>query len=129
MSYNDGNLPVGYSDSNKVITGQAVRSVAGIAGGIVTGVLGALGGIPGIVAGGVVAVVGLGALASKDTADKKAGAVAFGAGALAAVSSLGIPLIGGIAGGLLGLSTVGLLGMGIWNGVKFLHSMHRKKHE
>ena len=84
---------------------QGVAAVGGIAGGLGLLVLGGLPWIFGIVAGGVVAVVGLSAMASHERADRIAGR------------------IGGLAGGRFGLATFGLLGMGVWNGFKFMKGL------
>jgi hypothetical protein len=69
----------------------------------------------------VVTVVGLSALSSREKADRSVGTIVTGAGALAILSKL--PFLGGIAGGLLGLGTVGLLGMGLWNAWKFMKGL------
>ncbi|HCM25500.1 MAG: hypothetical protein A2Z99_11345 [Treponema sp. GWB1_62_6] len=100
---------------------QGVAAVGGIAGGLGLLVLGGLPWIFGIVAGGVVAVVGLSAMASHERADRIAGRIALGAGALAVLAKL--PIVGGLAGGLFGLATFGLLGMGVWNGFKFMKGL------
>jgi hypothetical protein len=104
-----------------VLAKQGVTAVGGIAGGIGLMVLGGLPWIFGIVAGGVIAVVGLSALSSRDPADKRIGGLVTVAGGLAILSKL--PILGGIAGGLLGLGTVGLLGMGLWNAWKFMKGL------
>lgn len=104
-----------------VLAKQGVAAVGGIAGGLGLMVLGSLPWIFGIAAGGVVAIVGLSALSSHEAADKRVGVLVTGAGALAILSKL--PFLGGIAGGLLGLGTIGLLGMGIWNAWKFMKGL------
>jgi len=97
---------------------QGVTAIAGVAGGIGLVILGGLPSIFGIVAGAVVGLIGVGALSSKDPADKRAGVVAVAAGGLAILSKVGI--FAGLANGFLGIATVGLLAMGVWNGVKFM---------
>lgn len=100
---------------------DGVAAIGGIAGGIGLIILGSLPSIFGIVAGGVVGLIGLGALGSSDPSDKRAGLVALLAGGLTVLSKVGI--FAGLANGFLGLATVGLLGMGIWKGIKFYRGL------
>ncbi len=101
-----------------VLAKQGVSAIAGIAGGVGLLVLGGLPSIFGIVAGAVVGLIGFGALASPDAADKRAGVIVAAAGGLTVLAKIG--LFAGLANTFLGIATVGLLGMGVWNGVKFM---------
>jgi hypothetical protein len=110
----------GYTPTN-VLAKQGVAAVGGIAGGALLLLMGVLPPVVGIIAGAVVGIVGIGACLSKDPADKKPGAVTAAAGVLTILSRL--PFLGGLAGGLLGLGTIGLFAMGIWNGIKFFRGL------
>jgi hypothetical protein len=112
--------------STKTLAKQGVAAVGGIVGGAGLLLLGALPPVAGVILGAVAGVAGIGALLSKDPEDRKPGYVAVAAGGLAIVSGLGIPLLAPVAGTLLGLGAVGFLGVGIWNGVKFLKGLKRR---
>jgi hypothetical protein len=114
-------LEPSYPPSTKELAKQGVSAVAGIAGGVALFVLGALPPIAGIIAGAVVAVVGISGLLSKDPEDKKPGMVVTIGGALAIFSKVG--LVRPLAGTLLGIGALGLLALGIWNGIKFLKGL------
>ncbi|MDR0554142.1 MAG: hypothetical protein LBG76_05015 [Treponema sp.] len=107
--------------STKELARQGVSAVGCIAGGIGLFVLGALPPIIGIIAGAVVGVVGISALLSKDPDDRKPGLVVTVAGGLAILSKIGI--IKPFAATFLGIGALGLLGLGIWNGIKFLKGL------
>ncbi|MDR1836563.1 MAG: hypothetical protein LBQ89_02785 [Treponema sp.] len=80
----------------------------------------------GLVLGAVVCVLGIFSLTSKDPADRKAGVVITAAGVLTVLSKSGIPLITSISGTLLGIGAVGLLALGIWNGIKFFLGLKKR---
>jgi len=103
-----------------------VSAVAYTAGGIFLFILNAITSsfIPGLIIGGAVFFIGLGVFMSKDSADKKAGMIITAAGALTLISKL--PILGGISAALLGIGAVGLLGLGIWNGMKFLIGLKKR---
>jgi len=111
-------------DDTQTLAKRGVAAVAGIAGGAVLLALGALPSVFGIAAGGVAAVVGLACLASRDPDDKKGGAVVTAAGA-AALLSRAAPLapVRAIAGTALSIGAFALLGLGIYNGLKFLRGL------
>jgi hypothetical protein len=77
----------------------------------------------GIIAGVVVALVGVGALLSRDPEDRKPGMIITLAGILAVIAKSPIPVLRNFAGILLGIGAVGLLAMGIWKGLKFLKGL------
>jgi hypothetical protein len=110
----------GYPSTN-VLAKQGVAAIGGLVGGVALFVLGALPPIAGIIVGGIAAVVGIGALLSKDPEDRKPGVISLAAGALAIFSKVG--LVRPLAGTLLSIGAIGLLAMGIWNGVKFLKGL------
>jgi hypothetical protein len=106
-----------------VLTKQGVAAVGGIAGGILLFIMRALPVPLGIIAGAVVALVGVGALFSKDPEDRKPGMIITVAGILAVLARAPIPPLRSFAGVLLGIGAVGLLAMGIWKGIKFLKGL------
>lgn len=97
--------------------------MAGLAGGAALLAMGALPSFVGIAAGGLVGLVGLGGLLSKDEDDKKAGGVLAAGGALALVSKFSLPGLSGAAGMILSLGGLGLLALGIWKGLKFFQGL------
>lgn len=110
----------------RTLAKRGVAAVAGIGGGIALMILNALTGIPviGLVAGGVVTVIGLGAMASHAPEDKRAGLIATAAGGLTVLSHLRfLGPIAGLAGSLVNVGVIGLLGMGIWNAYKFFKGL------
>jgi hypothetical protein len=100
---------------------QGMTAVGGIAGGVALLIMSALPPIVGIIVGVVVGIVGIGGILSKDPDDKKPGVLAAVAGGLSIFSKVGI--VRPLAGTLLGIGAIGLLGLGIWNGVKFLRGL------
>jgi len=80
----------------------------------------------GLVIGGVVCIVGIASLLSKDPADRKAGVVIAAAGALTVLSKTNIPVITTISGTLLSIGAIGLLVLGIWNGIKFFIGLKKR---
>ena len=82
--------------------------------------------VPGLIIGAVISAVGLVSLRSKDPADRLPGAVITAAGALTLLSKIRIPFIGGVAGTLLSIGAIGLLAMGVWNGIKFFKGLKKR---
>ena len=80
----------------------------------------------GLIAGAVVCLLGIGSLLSKDPADRKAGVIITAAGVLAILSKSGIPGITQVTGTLLAIGAVGLLALGIWNGIKFFVGLKKR---
>ncbi|MDR2068491.1 MAG: hypothetical protein LBP71_01305 [Spirochaetaceae bacterium] len=109
--------------SANVLTKQGVAAVGGIAGGLLLFIMRALPFPLGIAAGAVVALVGVGALFSKDPEDRKPGMVITAAGFLAVLARVPIAPLRSFAGVLLGIGAVGLLAMGIWKGIQFLKGL------
>jgi hypothetical protein len=114
-------VPGGNYTPTNVLAKQGVAAVAGIVGGVGLLILGALPPIIGIAAGAVVGVVGIGALLSKDPEDRKPGFIVTAAGALSILSKIGV--VRPLAGTFLGIGAIGLLALGIWNGIKFLKGL------
>jgi len=100
-----------------------MKAAGGIGGGIVLFILRAIavGGkgafsLPGLIVGGIFALVGLGLSTSKD--DRSLGLIAVGAGALTAIASL--PIVGWLGGALMWISGIGLLIGGGLNLFRFI---------
>lgn len=110
----------------RTLAKRGVAAVAGLGGGIALMVLNFVTGLPvvGLVAGGVVTVIGLGAMASSAPEDKRAGSIATAAGGLMVVSHLKfLGPIAGLAGSLVSIGIFGLLAMGAWNAYKFVKGL------
>lgn len=111
---------------SRTLAKYGVAAVGGIAGGIGLMVLNLLTGLPilGLIAGGVVTVIGLGAMASPAAEDKRAGLITTAAGGLTVLSHVSIlGPIAGLAGSLVNVGIIGLLGMGVWNAYKFIKGL------
>lgn len=80
--------------------------------------------LPGLIVGGGLTLFGLG-LATKDPTERDAGLVAAGAGLLTGIASL--PIIGGLAGALMWVSGVGLLGVGGVNLYRFFQGIRARR--
>jgi hypothetical protein len=109
---------------------QGVAAVANLAAGLFLFVLGALGGrlsIVGIFLGALAGVFGIAALRSRDSADRKAGAILTAGGILAILSRAGAAFFRPLAGILLSIGAFGLIAMGIWNGVKFFKGLKSRR--
>jgi len=98
---------------------QALVGVGGIVGGIALFSLGS--GPVGLVLGIAAAAVGLLVTVSKK--DRGTGLVLAGAGALALIANLKIPILGGIAGFLLGAGAISLLVAGGYSLYKFIKNL------
>jgi hypothetical protein len=109
-----------YTPTN-VLAKQGITAVGGIVGGVALMIMRALPSLFGIAAGVVVGVIGIGGILSKDPDDHKPGILAAAAGALSILARIGI--IRPLAGTLLGISALGLLVMGVWNGIKFIRGL------
>jgi hypothetical protein len=109
-----------YTPTN-VLAKQGITAVGGIAGGLALFIIRALPPFIGIIAGVVIGVIGIGGVLSKDPEDRKPGLLAAAAGALSILARIG--MIRPIAGTLLGISALGLLVMGVWNGIKFIKGL------
>jgi hypothetical protein len=107
-----------------VLTKQGVSAVGCLAGGAGLLLLAAVGArfpVIGIAAGAVLGIVGISALLSKDPDDRKPALIVTAAGVLSLLSR--VPGLRAFAGTLLGVGAIGLLVMGIWNGIKFLKGL------
>jgi hypothetical protein len=80
----------------------------------------------GLIIGGIVCLVGIGSLMSKDPADRKAGFLITAAGALTILSKAKIPFLTAISGTLLSIGAIGLLALGIVNGIKFFIGLKKR---
>ncbi len=101
---------------------QGMRGFGGVGGGVGLLILQSLARIgsglslPGLIVGAGLTVLGLG-VAAKDPTDRDAGLVTAAAGIMTGVASL--PIVGGLASGLMWISGVGLLAIGGYNLYRF----------
>jgi hypothetical protein len=107
--------------STDVLAKRGVTAIGSLIGGVGLMVLGVLPPIMGLIAGGVVGVAGISGLLSRDPEDRKPALLVTAAGALAVFSK--VPIVRPIAASLLGLGAIGLIGLGIYNGIKFLKGL------
>jgi len=114
-----------------VLAKRGVAAVAQIAGGLLILLMHGFSArlLPlGIVFGLIMGGLGLAAVLSKDPEDKKPGAILTIAGILKLTFHVGvIPVVKAAAGTLLTVSSLGLLAMGIWNGIRFLVGLKSRK--
>jgi hypothetical protein len=114
--------------STSILSKLGITAIACTAGGVflfLLQIFSRLRGL-GLVLGVIVCGFGVVSLMSKDPADKKPGAVIAIAGALTILSKTGIPVITAISGTLLTIGAVGLLAMGLWNGIKFFIGLKKR---
>ncbi len=112
--------------STSSLTKLGITAVGYTAGGIFLFILQAFARFRGLglVVGAVVCVIGIASFTSKDPADKKAGAIIMTAGILALLSK--VPVVAPLASTLLSIGAVGLLALGIWNGIKFIAGLRKR---
>jgi hypothetical protein len=127
--------PMSSTDKTKA----GVRAIGGIGGaiaiGVITSLANALWGIPGIVLGGISAILGISSIRSDSKTDKVGGWIALGAGLLVGLPALTqVPVIGtllmplaGISSFVMGAGAVLLLGYGVFNAVKFIRGMKESR--
>ncbi|MDR2096768.1 MAG: hypothetical protein LBP76_14795 [Treponema sp.] len=117
----------GSNSPNKILAKQGITAIGGIVGGLGLFLMSALPPFAGIALGAVVLIAGISGLISRNPADKKLGLIVTVAGALAVFSKVGI--IKPLAAAVLGISAIGLLAIGVVNGVKFLYGLKRKRED
>jgi len=113
-----------------VLVKQGLSAVAYLAGGafMLVMTVGAHHGLLGIILPAAALVIGIGALLSKDTSDKKPGFVFTAAGVLGMiVRFVRVPPLQAIAGTVMTIGAIGLLAAGIWNGIKFLRGLKSRQ--
>ena len=114
--------------STAAVSKLGITAIVYIAGGIFIFLLLAFSKVKflGLVIGAVVCVIGIITLMSKDLADKKAGVIITAAGVLVLVSKIRIPFIAPVSATLLSIGGIGLIAMGIINGIKFLIGLKKR---
>jgi hypothetical protein len=104
-----------------------VTAVCYTAAGIFLFILKALtGNVLGFIAGAIVCIIGFASFKSRDPADKRAGTIITTAGILTILSMTGIPFFAKVSSTLLNIGAFGLLGLGIWNGIKFFTGLKKR---
>jgi len=114
--------------STSSLTKLGITAISYIAGGIFLFLLNFIARfrVFGLVVGAVVCAVGIGSLFSKDMSDRKAGLLITAVGALTILSKSRITVLVAISGTLLSIGAVGLIVLGIINGIKFLIGLKKR---
>ncbi|WP_461245802.1 hypothetical protein [Treponema sp. R6D11] len=114
--------------STSSLSKLGITAISYIAGGIFLFLLNIISKfrVFGLVVGGIVCLVGIGSLFSKDPADKRAGLLITTVGALTILSKSRITFLVAVCGTLLSIGSVGLLVLGIINGIKFLIGLKKR---
>jgi len=114
--------------STSSLSKLGITAVSYIAGGVFLFLLNIISRfrVFGLVVGGVVCLVGIGSLLSKDAADRKAGLLITAVGALAVLSKSKITFLVAVCGTLLSIGAVGLLVLGVINGIKFFIGLKKR---
>jgi hypothetical protein len=110
---------------SNVLAKQGVAAIGNLIGGVGLLVMNILPRPVGLGLGAVLLVVGIVSMRSKDPEDRKPGLMLTIAGALSVLARAGanLPLVPALSGTLLSVGAIGLLAMGIWNGIKFLKGL------
>ena len=113
----------GSSPSREVLVKQATQGGFAVAGGLALLIFKGLAAIPifGPIVGAAMLVAGL-VLRNKGTSGDKFTSVALiGLGGLAVATI--IPFLGGLANGLMWMSGIGLIGVGVWKLIQYYRGM------
>jgi hypothetical protein len=113
--------------SRKSLSKLGVGAVFQVIGGAALLILGALPVLPAAVVGGVLTVLGLVEVFSKDPQDKRVGALLTVAGVAGLLSKFGvIPLLRATSGAALRIGGFVLLGFGVWSAVRFIMGLKKR---
>jgi hypothetical protein len=121
--------PVKEPISTNALAKQGVAAVAEIAGGILLLIMHIFSArlLPlGVIFALIVGGIGISGLVSKEQEGKKPGAILTFAGALKLLFHVGPNIIKPFAGALLNITSLGLLAMGIFNGIRFLIGLKKR---
>jgi hypothetical protein len=121
MNFDSGDS--GGPPSPRNLARRGLSAVGFLAAGAGLFVMGSLPGIVGIVAGAAACFFGIGSAFSHDRADRMGGSVLFAGGALTLLAKLRIPILAGLSSVVLSVGAVACIGLGIWNGIKFLRGL------
>ena len=113
-----------------ILAKQGVSAISQIAGGILILVMHIFSArlMPlGILFGLVVGGFGISGLISKEPDDRKPGAILTIAGILKLVSHVGPGIVRGLASSFLTVASLGLLALGVLNGIKFLKGLKNRQ--
>lgn len=105
-----------------------ISAIGYAAGGIFLILLNIFAGLKvfGLIIGGLICLIGIGSLMSKDPTDRKAGFLITAAGGLTILSKARIPFLTTVSGTILSIGAVGLLALGIINGIKFFIGLKKR---
>jgi hypothetical protein len=113
----------GGSPSN--LTQKGVAAVGFLAAGAGFLVMGALPFIVGVAVGGLACFIGAGSVFSRDKTDRTGGLVLFAGGALTLLAKF--RLLAALSRTALAIGAVACIGLGIWNGIKFLRGLKARR--
>jgi hypothetical protein len=82
--------------------------------------------IIGLIAGGIICLVGIGWLLANNPANKKTGALMIGVGILLVLSRTGIYLIMVVTQTLLNITTIGFLAQGVRSLIKYFMAQNKR---
>jgi hypothetical protein len=111
--------------SRETLVRQGLVAAGCLAAALVLAVVRSLPLAAGVIAGGIITLFGVGSLRSKETENKRTGALLCVTGVLVLLSRS--PFLPGFSGGILSLGVFGLLALGVWNGVKFLLGLKARR--
>ncbi|MDR0312536.1 MAG: hypothetical protein LBI14_02970 [Treponema sp.] len=121
--------PIKESISTNALAKQGVAAVAEIAGGILLLIMHIFSArlLPlGVIFALIIGGIGISGLVSKEKEGKKPGTILTIAGALKLLFHVGPTVIKPFAGALLNITSLGLLAIGIVNGIKFLWGLKKR---
>ncbi|MDR1908365.1 MAG: hypothetical protein LBQ35_00410 [Spirochaetaceae bacterium] len=118
-------IPDGGITPTPVLAKLGVSAVGFLAGGVGLFVLGILPAPMGIVAGGLAAVLGIGALLSRDPDDRKGGIIIIAAGIVSILARL--PLSRVVAAPVMRIAALGFIVYGVWKGIQFFKGLKTRR--
>jgi hypothetical protein len=121
------NFEGGEPPSQKDIVRQGLSAAGFLATGVGLFVMGSLPAIIGVIVGVAACFLGVGSAFSHDRDDRIGGSVLFAGGALTLLAKLRIPLLAGLSRVVLSVGAVACIGLGIWNGIKFLRGLQDRR--
>lgn len=113
----------GGAPSREVLVKQATQGGFAIAGGIALLIFKGIVAIPyfGVIVGAAMLISGLVLRSKGSSGDKFTSVALIGLGAVAVATV--VPVLGGLASGLMWLSGLGLIGVGIWKLIQYSRGM------
>jgi hypothetical protein len=126
-SFDFDNGGSGGMPSTQNLARRGLSAVGFLAAGVGLFVMGSLPPLLGIIAGAAACFFGVGSVFSHDSADRVGGTVLFAGGALTLLAKFRIPLLALPSQVLMSVGAAACLGLGIWNGIKFLRGLQERR--